>query len=69
MQRLSLLLVRGEPAPRGGPLTSPRLPPWGRPIAAACFRREMAARTCVRLRRETRLQLQAMRQLLHALFE
>ena len=94
MQRLSLLLVRGEPAPRGGPLTSPRLPPWGRPIAAACFRhtrwrrrpasvrqqaqqlaalqgfrREMAARTCVRLRRETRLQLQAMRQLLHALFD
>jgi hypothetical protein len=33
------------------------------------FRREMAARTCVRLRRETRLQLQAMRQLLHALFD
>ena len=32
------------------------------------FRREMAARTCERLRRETRLQLQAMRQLLHALF-
>ena len=32
------------------------------------FRREVAARTCVRLRRETRLQLQAMRQLLHALF-
>jgi hypothetical protein len=32
------------------------------------FRREMAARTCVRLRRETRLQLHAMRQLLHALF-
>ena len=32
------------------------------------FRREMEARTCVRLRRETRLQLQAMRQLLHALF-
>jgi len=31
------------------------------------FRREVAARTCVRLRRETRLQLQAMRQLLHAL--
>jgi hypothetical protein len=33
------------------------------------FRREMEARTCVRLRRETRLQLQAMRQLLHALFD
>ena len=32
------------------------------------FRREVAARTCERLRRETRLQLQAMRQLLHALF-
>lgn len=32
------------------------------------FRREMAARTCARLRRETRLQLQAMRQLLSALF-
>jgi hypothetical protein len=31
------------------------------------FRREVAARTCARLRRETRLQLQAMRQLLHAL--
>jgi hypothetical protein len=27
------------------------------------FRREVEARTCVRLRRETRLQLQAMRQL------
>jgi hypothetical protein len=33
------------------------------------FRREVAARTCARLRRETRLQLQAMRQLLHALFD
>ena len=32
------------------------------------FRREMAARTCERIRRETHLQLQAMRQLLHALF-
>ena len=32
------------------------------------FREEMAARTCARLRRETRLQLQAMRSLLHALF-
>ena len=31
------------------------------------FRREVAKRTCARLRRETRLQLQAMRQLLHAL--
>ncbi len=31
------------------------------------FRREVAARACARLRRETRLQLQAMRQLLHAL--
>ena len=76
MQRLSLLLVRGEPAPRGGPLTSPRLPPWSRPhrrrrrpasvrpqaqqrAALQGFRRAMAARTCVRLRRETRLQRQA----------
>jgi hypothetical protein len=33
------------------------------------FRREVAARTCARIRRETRLQLQAMRQLLHALFD
>ena len=33
------------------------------------FRDEMVARTCERLRRETRLQLQAMRQLLHALFD
>ena len=33
------------------------------------FRREVAAWTCVRLRRETRLQLQAMRQLLHTLFD
>ena len=33
------------------------------------FRREVAARTCVRLRRETRLQLHAMRQLLHTLFD
>ena len=32
------------------------------------FRQEMVARTCERIRRETRLQLQAMRQLLHALF-
>jgi hypothetical protein len=32
------------------------------------FRREVAARICARLRRETRLQRQAMRQLLHALF-
>ena len=31
------------------------------------FRHEIQARTCERLRRETRLQLQAMRQLLHAL--
>jgi hypothetical protein len=31
------------------------------------FRREMHQRTCDRVRRETRLQLQAMRQLLHAL--
>jgi len=31
------------------------------------FRRELAARTCVRLRRETRLQLLARRRLLHAL--
>jgi hypothetical protein len=33
------------------------------------FRREVVARTCARIRRETRLQLQAMRRLLHALFE
>ena len=33
------------------------------------FRREMVARTCARLRRETRLQLHAMRQLLHTLFD
>jgi hypothetical protein len=33
------------------------------------FRREVEARTCARLRRETRLQLQAMRQLLHTLFD
>jgi hypothetical protein len=32
------------------------------------FREEMTARTCERLRRETRLELRAMRQLLHALF-
>ena len=32
------------------------------------FRSEVAARTCARLRRETRLQLHAMRQLLHTLF-
>ncbi len=37
--------------------------------ALSGFRREVAARTCVRLRRETRLQLQAMRQLLHTLFD
>ena len=71
-------------------MTSPRLPPSARPIAAAGFRlvrqrladvrqralelaqrrgfrREMAARTCARLRRETRLQLVALRQVLHAL--
>jgi hypothetical protein len=35
--------------------------------ALSGFRRDMQARTCARLRRETRLQLQAMRQLLHAL--
>ena len=33
------------------------------------FRREVAARTYARLRRETHLQLQAMRQLLHTLFD
>ena len=33
------------------------------------FRREVAARTCARLRRETRVQLQAMRQLLHTRFD
>jgi len=32
------------------------------------FRQEMAARTVERIRRETRLQLQAMRKLLHTLF-
>jgi hypothetical protein len=32
------------------------------------FREEMAARTVARLRRETRLELQAMRRLLHELF-
>ena len=65
-------------------MTSLGLPPSARPVAAACvravrqqelersklrgFRREVAARTCVRLRRDTRVQLQAMRRLLHALF-
>ena len=61
-------------------MTSPRLPSRVRSIAAALFRqtrqrlaygrqqeRERAARTCVRLRRETRLQLQARRRLLHVL--
>ena len=33
------------------------------------FRRAVAARTCARLRRETRLQLQAMRLLLQTLFD
>ena len=37
--------------------------------APRSFQREVAVRTCARLRRETRLQLQAMRQLLHALFD
>jgi hypothetical protein len=37
--------------------------------ALSSFRHEVAQRTCERLRRETRLQLQAMRQLLHALFD
>jgi hypothetical protein len=32
------------------------------------FRREVLERTCTRVRRETRLQLQSMRQLLKALF-
>jgi hypothetical protein len=32
------------------------------------FREEMVARTVERLRRETRLELRAMQQLLHALF-
>jgi hypothetical protein len=32
------------------------------------FRQEMVKRTCERIRRETRLQFQAIRQLLHALF-
>jgi hypothetical protein len=34
-----------------------------------CFRRDVHERVCARLRRETRLQLQAMRQVLHALFD
>ena len=44
-------------------MTSPGLRPGARPVAAACFRalhgfrREVAVRTCERLRRETRLQL------------
>jgi len=33
------------------------------------LRREVAVRTCARLRRETRVQLQAMRQLLHTRFD
>jgi DNA repair protein RadC len=37
--------------------------------ALSDFRREVAARTCERLRCETRLQLPVMRQLLHALFD
>ena len=58
------------------------LAPGARLVAAACFRavrqrlaalsglrREVAVRTRVRLRRETRLQLHAMRQLLHTLFD
>ena len=32
------------------------------------FREEMIARICARLRRETRLELRAMRKLLHAMF-
>ena len=35
--------------------------------ALSGFRREVAVWTCARLRRETRLQLQAMRMLLHTL--
>ena len=64
-------------------MTSPGLSPSARPVAAACvravrhqelersklhgFRRDGAAQTCVRLRRETRVQLQAIRLLLHTL--
>jgi hypothetical protein len=33
------------------------------------FRRDVHERVCARLRRETRLQLQAMRQVLHTLFD
>jgi hypothetical protein len=53
-------------------MTSPGRAPRARPIAASCFRqvrqrlaalrgfrREVAARACERLRRDTRLQLQA----------
>jgi hypothetical protein len=36
-------------------------------VALRSFRREVAVQTCARLRRDTRVQLQAMRQLLHAL--
>ncbi len=56
------------------------LAPGARLVAAACvravrqrlaalsgFRREVAVWTCAQLRRETRLQLQAMRMLLHTL--
>jgi hypothetical protein len=37
--------------------------------ALRSFRREVAVRSCERLRRETRLHLQAMRMLLHTLFD
>jgi hypothetical protein len=37
-------------------------------VALRGFRRAVAARTCARLRRKTRLRLQAMRRRLHALF-
>jgi len=58
-------------------MTYPGLEPRLRPIATACFRsvrrrraytRQMVARTVERIRRETKLQLQGMRRLLHALF-
>ena len=64
-------------------MTSLGLPSSARPVAAACvravrhqelersklhgFRRDGAAQTCVRLRRDTRVQLQAIRLLLHTL--
>src|SRR5712691_12352680 len=63
----------GEPEEQEMPMTYRGLDPGARLVAAACFRamrrrlaalsgfrREVAVRTCARLRRETRVQLQAM---------